>query len=283
MFKRKNLLLTVAAPVALSLMLAACGGSDDAPATSSGGTSTPAGTDTTPVLDQTVLSGFLRLTGNQLMFSNTIITSEQFATIPEGAGPFTKGTNAPLIQFGLRISPVGMETTAGQSATGRLAIEMKERVASAPVGEDEQFQVMLDKLTVSASPAGGFSVADATGAKAYIYYKPATGAAINITLDNAAGLVRLDPVLGDPTSNMLVFDLETAVTRALAAATGATATTLGGLKNVAGLFDMRATVSNLTMRAGDEITPLVGAPITVTNSGQVAVTGAGVAGAVQVE
>ena len=283
MFKLKKTLLSLAVPVAVSFLLAACGGgSDDAPATIASGSTGQTGTDNAAI-DQTVLSGFLRLTADQLMFSNTIITREQFATIPAGAGPFTKGTNSPLTQFGMRISPVGMETTEGQSATGRIAIEMKERAASAPAGEDEQFQILLDKVTMSANPAGGFSVADTTGAKVYIYYKPATGAAINVTLDNAAGLVKLDPVVGDTTSNMLVFDLETAVSRSLAASTGATATTLGTLKNVAGLFDMSVTVSNLTMRQGDETTPLVGTPITVTNSGQVAVTGAGVAGSIQVE
>ncbi len=287
MFKPKKSLLSMAVPVALSMLLAACGGgSDDAPATAAGGSGAgtgSTGTTNTPVVDQTVLSGFLRLTADQLMFSNTIITSEQFATIAAGAGPFTKGTNSPLTQFGMRISPVGMETTAGQSATGRIAIEMKERATSAPAGADEQFQIMLDKVAVSTNAAGAFSVADAAGAKAYIYYKPATGAAINVTLDNAAGLVKLDPVLGDTTSNMLVFDLETAVTRALAAATGTTATTLGTLKNVAGQFDMNVTVSNVTMRRADETTPLVGTSITVTNAGQSAVTGAGVAGSIQVE
>jgi hypothetical protein len=281
MFKRKNILVAVA----VSMFLAACGGgSDDGAAPAAAGAQATGGNNT-QVLDTTTLRGFLRLTANQLQFSNTVITNEQLQTLTAGVGPFATGAAAPLTKFGFRISGVGMDGAANQSATGRMAIDLTERAGSAGIAagqQAEQFQVMIDKVTLTANAAGAFSVADATGAKAYVRYQPATGTAVNFTVDNAAGLLSLAPVTGDTTSSMLTFDLETAMSRAIAAATGTTKTTLQTAKDISGLFDMKATISNVAIRANDETTVLTGQSVTVAGSNQAAVTGAGVAGAVKV-
>ncbi|WP_151447892.1 hypothetical protein [Lacisediminimonas profundi] len=274
MFKRKNVLLAVA----VSMLLAACGGGSDTPVTAVSSPAPLIPTATPPTADNSVLSGFLRLTSDQVMFSNTVITADQLASFPGDAGPFTTGTNAPLTQFGMRISPIGMDTADGQAKTARIAIDLTEKAASAAPGEQaEQLQLMIDKVTLTVSPAGAFSVAVPAGAKVYVHYVPATGAAVDATAD-AADLVRLDAVAGDGTSNMLVLDLETAITRALAGAAG-----LATAKNMAGKFDMLATLSNVAMRKADETTPVVGTSITVTNAGQAAVVGAGVAGVINVQ
>lgn len=274
MFKRKNVLLAVA----VSVLLAACGGSDDpAPSASTGGTNTPAGGGNTTV-DNSLLAGTFTNVGDQLLFSETIITSAQLASFPGDAGPFAKGTNSPLSQFGIRLTPLNTATAAGQSKTARVGMELVERAASVGAGEQaETFQIMVNQVTMATDAAGALSVAIPAGSRAYIYYRPKTGAAINVNVD-AAGLVSLAPVDGDTTSNMLVFNLEAAVTRALGSAAG-----LGTLKEIAGKFDTRATVSNVAMTRADETTPLTGTAITVTNSGQPAVTGSGVAGVINVE
>jgi hypothetical protein len=286
MFKDKNALISLA----VAVVLAGCGGGGGGgtPTTASTTTTTttsttattpPVTTEPTVVVDESLMTGFFALVGNQVMFDGIAITTDQFANAsatPKGAYGFAKGTNAPLQTFGLRLRPEGMDIDAGQSKTARLALELKDRAS----GGLQTLQVMIDKVTISVSATSQVTVTVPADAKLYLYAKNSAGQSANVTAANlSADMVKLTAITGDTTSHGFTLDLDAAVTAALGAAQGDTAklAVVNGLKDFAGEFDMNVTLSNVAIQKSDA-TPLVGAAITVTGSGQPAVNGAGVKG-----
>jgi hypothetical protein len=274
MFKHKNVLISIA----VAALLAACGGGG-------GGTPTTASTSTTitttppVVVDESLMEGFLQLVGNQVLFDGIAITTDQFAdttATPKGAYGFAKGTNAPLQTFGLRVRPEDMAIAAGQSKTARLAFELKDRAAGSAQGS----QVLIDQVQISVSATNQFTVTVPATAKLYVYVNNGTGQSATVTASSLpADLVKLTTITGDASSYGLTLDLDAAATAALAAAQGDTVklAAVNSWKDAAGEFDLNATVSNVTLKKVDG-TPLVGAAITVTGSGQPAVNGSGVKG-----
>lgn len=281
MFKTKNVMLAVA----VSMLLAACGGGSDSPSSSVGtGTGTGTGTgsgNTAAAAD--ALRGSLVNVGNEIEFSDVGITTTQFSTLAGGVGPFARGTNAPLTNFGFRIAPQNMDGAAAQSKTASVSFDLSEQASSVGAGETaEALQILIDKVTVNAAADGTFSIADTAGSKVYVYYKPATGTAA-VTSAAANGLVTIKPVAGDTTSNILSVDLETAVTRAIAASTGATATTMNQIKNSAGLFNMKAVLSNVHMFKADGTTTMDSTGVTMTQGGQISAAGGSASGVIQLQ
>jgi hypothetical protein len=280
MFKRKNLLVAVA----VSALLAACGGGSDSPAsTSAGGSSSTASGNTAAAAS--ALRGSLKNIGDNIEFSNVAIQTSQLAdtaTFPDGVGPFTRGTSAPVSNFGFRVQPQGMEGNAAQTTKASFAIDLAERAGTAGIAAGEQaeaLQVLVDNVSVTANADGSFSLADVAGSKVYVYFKPATGAAVNASA-SATGLVKVAADPNDPTSAWLTIDLDKAISNAAGASTGTTATTLGKIKDMTGSFDFKSVVSNVGMTKADG-TPLTGTAITVTNAGQTTAAGGGAAGRIQ--
>jgi hypothetical protein len=284
MFKDKNALISLA----VAVVLAGCGGGGGGgtPVTASTTTTTTATTPTTPpvttpvvVVDESLMAGFFALVGNQIMFDDIAITTDQFAdatATPKGAYGFAKGTNAPLQTFGLRIRPEDMGVDAGQSKTARLALELKDRAT----GGLQTLQVMIDKVDIAVSATSQVTVSVPASAKLYVYAKNSAGQSTNVTVSNlAADMVKLTTISGDASSHGFTLNLDAAITAALAAAQGDTAklAVVNSLKDFAGEFDMNVTLSNVTIKKVDG-TALAGAAITVTGSGQPAVNGAGVKG-----
>lgn len=286
MFKRKNLLVAVA----VSALLAACGGGSDSPAsTSAGGSSSTASGNTAAAAS--ALRGSLKNIGDNIEFSTVSITTDQLAQngtpgseFPNGVGPFNGGTNAPWSKFGFRVQPQNMGGTAAQTTKASFAIDLAEKAGTGGIGAGEQaeaLQVLVDNVNVTANADGSFSLADTTGSKVYIYFKPATGTAVNASAA-ANGLVSVTPDANDPTAAWLTLDLDTALGRAIAASTGANATTLAKAKDMSGTFTFKAVVSNVGLTKSDGTTPLTGTPISVTNAGQTTAAGGGVSGIVSI-
>jgi hypothetical protein len=287
MFKDKKVLISLA----VAVFLAGCGGGGGGTPSTASTTTTTTTTTTTPpvtppvvVVDESLMSGFLQLVGNQVLFNGIGITTDQFANAaatPKGAYGFAEGTNAPLQTFGLRVRPEEMAVEAGQSKTARLAIELKDRA----VGGLQTMQLMIDQVTISVSATNQLTVSVPATAKMYVYINNAGGQNATVTVPNlAADLVQLTTIDGDASSHGLSLNLDAAITAAINAAQGDTAklTVLNSLKDFIGEFDMNATVSNVVLQKTDG-TALAGASITVTGSEQPAVNGAGVKGIINLE
>lgn len=274
MFIRKNLLVAVA----VSALLAACGGGDDAPATSvTAGTGTGTGTGTGGGAGAIAgtFPGAVNSQGVVLLGSNTdfSVPVAMFATppaeFPNGVS-FAKGTAAPIAQIGLRSTLSSNDgTTAGTTQNGRVAVSMVERASSVAAGEAaEALQVMVP-VTYTAT-ATGATAAPTTGGQAVISFTPKAGAVQTATID-ATGLVKSVPVPDDPTSSYLTVDLDAAIARA--------GTALTGVQAMAGSFDTGLTFSNIPV-LGAGGAALTGPAITVNGT---EVTGGGVAGRVNVD
>jgi hypothetical protein len=291
MFNHKNVLTSLA----VAVVLAGCGGGGDTPATVAATTTAAATetvsptppTDNTPpvVVDESIMTGHLVLVGNQVLFDGIGITTEQFAdptttiTPYKGAGAygFTKGDNAPLQSFGLRVRPEGMAIDAGQTKRARLALELKDRA----VGGVQVAQLLIDQVDISVGATNELTVSVPATAKLYVYVNNSAGQSANLTVSSLpADLVKMTTIADDSFSSGLTLGLDAAFASVMAAAQGDTTklAVFNSLKDFAGEFDMKATVSNVVIQKGSDNTPLVGAPITVTGSGQPAVTGAGVQG-----
>jgi hypothetical protein len=280
MLTKKNALISMA----VVLALAACGGggsdSDATPATTPPGDTTPPGGETPPPAngeDQTVMEGHLLLVGDQVLFNGIGITMEQFAT---GAFGFAKGTNFPLQTFGLRLMPVEMAIEAGQSQRARLALEMIDAAASG----QQAVQLMINEVDIAVDASGTWTVSIPSTATLYAYARDAAGASANLAVTNLpADLISLTDISGDSTSKGLTIDLDAALGEVVAGATGEQLTTFQKVAGFTGDFTLRSTLSNVEIRSQTGDAELVGDSITVTGSGQAAVSGAGVEGLLKIE
>lgn len=281
MLTKKNALISMA----VVLALAACGGGgSDSPATPSTtpppGDTTPPGGDTPPPAtgeEQTVMEGHLLLVGDQVLFNDIGITMEQFAT---GAYGFAKGTNFPLQTFGLRLMPVEMAIEAGQSQRARLAIEMIDAAAAG----QQAVQLMINEVDIAVDASGTWTISIPSTATLYAYARDAAGASANLAVTNLpADLISLTDISGDPTSKGFTIDLDAALGEVVAGATGEQLTIFQKVVGFTGDFTLRSTVSNVEMRSQTGNAELVGDSITVTGSGQTAVSGAGVEGLLRIE
>lgn len=276
MSMKKNAIVSLA----MVLALAACGGSDggDPPATNPPPTDTnnPPGGNPPPVND-TVLEGHLLLVGDQVLFNDIGITTEQFAT---GAYGFAKGTTFPLQSFGLRLMPVDMITDSGQTQKARVAFELIDAAA----GGQQAVQMMINEVDVAVDAAGQWTVSVPSTATLYVYTRTATGETANATVTGLpADLIRLSPISGDSTSSGLTLDVDRAFEQVVTAASVAAQPVFNSVIGFTGDFNLRTTISNVEIRSQTGDTALTGASITVTGSDQPAVTGAGVQGMLLIE
>lgn len=282
MLIKKNALISMA----VVLALAACGGggsdSDATPSTTPppGDTTNPPGGNTPPPAtgeEQTVMEGHLLLVGDQVLFNDIGITTEQFAT---GAYGFAKGTNFPLQTFGLRLMPVEMTIEAGQSQRARLAIEMVDAAATG----QQAVQLMINEVDIAVDASGVWTVSIPSTATLYAYARDAAGASANLAVTNLpADLISLTDISGDPSSKGLTINLDAALGEVVAGATGEQLTVFQKVAGFIGDFTLRSTLSNVEMRSQTGNAELVGDSITVTGSGQTAVSGAGVEGLLKIE
>jgi hypothetical protein len=281
MLTKKNALISMA----VVLALAACGGGgsdSDAAAsiTPPGNTTPPPGGNTPPPAtgeEQNVMGGHLLLVGDQVLFNGIGITTAQFAT---GAFGFAKGTNFPLQTFGLRLMPVEMAIQAGQSQRARLAFEMVDAAAAGR----QAVQLMINQVDIAVDANGTWTVSVPSTATLYAYARDAAGTSANLAVTNLpAGLISLSDISGDPTSKGLTINLDAALGAVVAGATGEQLTTFQKVVGFTGDFTLRSTLSNVEVRSQTGNTELVGDSITVTGSGQTAVSGAGVEGLLKIE
>jgi hypothetical protein len=294
MFKQKNALISIA----VALLISACGGGSDDPALSNttqppaSGTTPPPSSGNTPpaTIDETLMAGNLQLQDPAVIFNGTPIRVDQFepnAGLPNGAGSFERGTNAPIQTFGLGVKPEEMAADgAGQTKRARLAIDMTEEAATVGAGEEaEVLQFMIDQVDLAVSGTGELSATIPSTAKLYVYTKNSAGATANMTVtDLPANAVRVVDVPDVFESRAITVDYDALFTRLLEAAQGDTAklAVFNSVKDFKGTFGMSPTISNVAIqKPGDA--PAVGAPVTVTNSGQPAVTGAGLVGRLWLE
>ncbi len=294
MFKRKNVFISLA----VALLISACGGGggdDPAPAASTpppaagGGNQTPP----PPVIDESVMAGNLQLVDPAVIFNITptaagipinVAQFEPNATLPEGAGSFPRGTDAPLQSFGLRVVPEDMAPGgAGQAKRVRMAIDLTEETATVAAGEEaEALQFMIDQVDLAVSDAGELSVSVPATAQLFVYTKNSAGATANQTVTALpADAVSFIPVDGD---QALTIDFDALFASLMASAQGDTAklAVFNSVKDFAGTFGMGVTVSNVVIqKAADAVA--TGSSITVTGSSQPAVTGAGLQGRLKLE
>jgi hypothetical protein len=279
MLMKKNALISIA----MVLALAACGGGSDGgdpPQTTNppaGGNPPPGGDNPPSNVDDTVMEGHLMLVGDQVLFNGIGITLEQFAN---GAYGFAKGTYFPLETFGLRLMPTEMTVPDGQSQRARVAVEL---VDSAADGQ-QAAQMMIDEVDMEVDAAGAWTVSIPPTATLYVFARDAAGQTANIAVTNLpADLINLTAIDGDSTSNGFTIDLDRAFEQVVAGAPAEDQAVFNSVIGFTGDFNMRTTVSNVEIRSQSGDAPLTGASITVTGSGQPAVTGAGVQGVLQVE
>lgn len=274
MFKRKNVLVAVA----VSVLLAACGGGgDDAPSVSAGGTGTPSGGGSNNGATTGTFAGTYTLANDQILYAPTTagaVTLAQLAAAP--IGPFANGTSSAVAQAGFRLSsptlPAG--TAAGVKQDARMAVSFVEKAASVGAGEAaEALQVVVPVTFTTVNNTDGTqsaTIAPTANGNAFIYYKPKTGAAQNISVP-AAGLIKLSVDPADTTSQFVSIDLDAAVTKAGAA--------FASSKDISGSFDMATVLSNVSVKS-EAGAALPTTNVTVTGSNQAAVSGSGVAGTI---
>lgn len=295
MFKRKNVLISLA----VALLISACGGGggdDPAPAASTPppAAGNPGGGDQPPpVIDESVMAGNLQLVDPAVIFNITptdagipinVAQFEPNATLPDGAGSFARGTDAPIKSFGLRVTPEDMAPGGvGQAKRVRMAIDLTEEAATVAAGEEaEILQFMVDQVDLAVSDAGELSVSVPATAQLFVYTKNSAGGTANQTVTALpADAVRFIGVDGD---QALTIDFDALFASLLASAQGDTAklAVFNSVKDFVGTFGMGATVSNVVIqKAADAVA--TGSSITVTGSSQPAVTGAGLQGRLKLE
>jgi UDP-N-acetylglucosamine transferase subunit ALG13 len=278
----------VAISIAVALAMAACGGSSSdpvepvVPPAAPGGdtppttppTTPPETPPTTPPADATI-QGDLTL-ANHVLFNGIGIDYAVFNNVELGAYGFERGTSAPLQTFGLRVRPnTNMWSGGAQSETVRIAIELAD-VAS---GTGQLIQLLIDQATLSISAAGALSVAVPDASRAHVVVRNSAGETVTAHSGSLpANVVRLTTVdVADPTSQGLTVDLDAAMAAAIAAAPEAQRPALLAARDVVGRFNLRMTVSGLSL-IGPTGTALVGQAITVGT--QPVVNGGGVTGLV---
>jgi hypothetical protein len=299
MFKRKNALISLA----VALLISACGGGggdDPSPSTTTPPPATNPGTGNNPpdggnnpppaTVDNEPMAGNLQLLDPAVIFNGTPINVSQFEAnedLPNGAGSFARGTNAPIQTFGLGVESEGMDMDgAGQTKRVRMAIDLTEEAGTVAAGEEaEVLQFMIDQVDLAVSATNELSVTVPSTAKLYVYTKNSSGGIANMTVaDLPADAVRLVDVPEVYESRAITIDFDAIFARLLEAAQGDTArlAVFNSVKDFTGTFGMSSTISNVAIqKTGDGAA--TGADITVTNSDQPAVTGGGLVGRLWVE
>jgi hypothetical protein len=176
--------------------------------------------------------------------------------------------------------PVEMAIEAGQSQRARIAFEMVDAAAAG----QQAVQLMINEVDIAVDAAGTWSLSIPSTATLYAYARDASGASANLAVTNLpADLISLADISGDPSSKGLTINFDAALGEVIAGATGEQLTVFQKVAGFIGDFTLRSTLSNVEMRSQTGNAELVGDSITVTGSGQTAVTGAGVEGLLKIE
>lgn len=211
-----------------------------------------------------------------------------------GVQPPAIAPAAPIAAFGIRLGKFVVPTTPGQvvgnqTVVGRIAFDLTER--SRPgIGRNEVPEIMrfiIDKVEFATAANGEItSVRVLNDAQIHVYGRNAAGVEVRESIPAPVGTVRMLPLNevpdhnGDPTSFILLMDLETGFSRA--------GQKLAALENISGHFSMNVTLSSvdrlLRLPAGagaSRFPPVTEKELngqTVTVNDQPPVSGAGISG-----
>jgi hypothetical protein len=176
------------------------------------------------------------------------------------------GVNSPVATVGYRLDYAAPATPVATTSVGRVAFELKDQATGA---SQEVLQILVDKVNVSVAATGGVTFAVPQDAKMYLYAKNSNAKSTTVEIKAPSAVVKEVTIADDTNTNLVVLDVDAAVTAAIQATTDATKrAVLTSVKNFsadpAAPFATSLSFSNLNIVTGAANTPLVVKDIKVT-------------------
>lgn len=210
-------------------------------------------------------TNYLSILNDTININGTGYTLTQF----KNGISFVGSPNASLDTVGFTFNVVGTPVPAN-GATVSMGIELLDSTTGRVA------QMKIDKVNITIDVNKKISINVPADAKAYAYGKTSAGATGNLTLSNLdANTISVD------SNNAVSFNMGLLFAKIASATDAANQAVFGSLQNVKGTFAVKFVMSGIDLREQNAFAPNLF--VSVTDSGQIPVTGRGEAGIVTIQ